>query len=189
MKVKVLKVFVRLLNQSYEILLKATSFKQHVKIETEMKENYTYVGLDIDTSSRRLIDESLVNGYDSASEKHDRIGIPYLNFCENVKLQRELQLLVEEKKEDEPEKFNEIANEFIREKSFDIQHELEEITKQKVPIKNRSSLEKCFRSYFQTSRFHRVADKGNRDYVGEKEMDYVRVKLLNVSAQDQERID
>lgn len=127
--------------------------------------------------------KSFVNGYDLAGEKQGGEGIKYLSLSQNRKIQMEklgmthteaeefegdavvrAKLTYEiftlmahggEKKEGTNEQMAAMVNEFIRPKAKPMSSELQEITEQEDCIKRQSSLRDVFRTYFQTSRYHR----------------------------------
>lgn len=128
--------------------------------------------------------KAFVNGYDLAGEKQGGEGIKYLSLSQNLKIQMEnlgmpqsdpeefegdasvrAKLTYEiftlmahggEKKEGATkEEMAAMINEFVRAKAKPISCELQEIIEQEECIKRQSSLRDVFRSYFQTSRYHR----------------------------------
>lgn len=127
--------------------------------------------------------KAFVNGYDLAGAEQGGEGIKYLSLSQNRKIQMEklgmtqseptefegeasvrakltyeiITLMAHggEKKDVTKEQMATILNEFIRAKAKPISSELQEIAEQEECIKRQSSLRDVFRSYFQTSRYHR----------------------------------
>lgn len=128
--------------------------------------------------------KSFVNGYDLV-EKKDGEGIKYLSLWQNLKIQKDklgLEMMSTnteefegdasvrakltheiftlmahggEQKDCDKEQMAAMMNEFIRAKAKILSNELHEIEEQEDCIKRQSSLRDVFRTYFQTSRYHR----------------------------------
>lgn len=127
--------------------------------------------------------KSFVNGYDLAGEKQGGPGLRFLTLAQNYKIQQQklgnedqdlnvfegdasvraklsydicvLMAHGGEKKGVEGEAMAAIVNNFVRAKARAIKFELEEISEEEECIKRQSSLRDIFRTYFQTSRYHR----------------------------------